>query len=437
MIMVMIMHAALLLPSAKALDCTNLTYASKQDLQIEIAFTVFPSSQNVQTVLITLPSNGTIYEQEIALGSEFGGLRMQGEEIRTVPFGVSQLNIIYYRPFPKQVAEPLSEFFYGFEQAVPNDGSTKLKSQRCWIRISVAMHPETTYPFSGDAGQALFFDGADDHVHSEVYAFPRVALTVSMWVRTLGRKRAGQTVLSFISPAGRELEIRDLNDVRLLRRANETASTAISVNDGTWHHLAVTWQLDGRVKVYVDGRLVHRTILPRGQPLPSIGSVILGQSASVNHTSARDMFRAESRVSATHAQLATTSREKTLIVNRKEALAQMRTSDASYREREPAFLQGVPRGCACRGGAFDHRRSFHGILDELRIYSAVRSELEIQLDMHTVLSYPSIRSVSNASLWLYYTFDSADRWSQVYHSLLLCIYTYNYTSVCMYAYMYV
>ena len=35
----------------------------------------------------------------------------------------------------------------------------------------------------------------------------------------------------------------------------------------------------------------------------------------------------------------------------------------------------------------------------------------MQLDMHTVLSYPSIRAVSNASLWLYYTMDSADRWS--------------------------
>ena len=83
MIMVMIMHAELLLPSAKGLDCTNLTYASKQDLQIEIAFTVFSSAQKVHTVLHTLPRNGTIYEQEIALGSEFGGLHMQGEEIRT------------------------------------------------------------------------------------------------------------------------------------------------------------------------------------------------------------------------------------------------------------------------------------------------------------------------------------------------------------------
>jgi hypothetical protein len=36
----------------------------------------------------------------------------------------------------------------------------------------------------------------------------------------------------------------------------------------------------------------------------------------------------------------------------------------------------------------------------------------MQLDLHTVLSYPSIRSVSNFSLWLYYTMDAGDRWSQ-------------------------
>jgi hypothetical protein len=51
-------------------------------------------------------------------------------------------------------------------------------------------------------------------------------------------------------------------------------------------------------------------------------------------------------------------------------------------------------------------------MDELRIYSSARSELQLQLDMHTVLSYPSIRAVSNHSLYLYYTMDAAQRWTQ-------------------------
>ena len=32
--------------------------------------------------------------------------------------------------------------------------------------------------------------------------------------------------------------------------------------------------------------------------------------------------------------------------------------------------------------------------------------------MHTVLSYPSIRAVSNASLYIYYTMEAANRWTQ-------------------------
>lgn len=255
------------------------------------------------------------------------------------------------------------------------------------------------------------FDGADDHVHAPVVAFPAKALTISMWLRTLGRRRPGQTVLSFVSKGSREFEIRDLDDVRILRGMNESSSSRVSVNDGKWHQLGVSWRIDGRLRLYVDGRLVYKTQLPAGEALPAAGSIILGQSAAVNYSSPRDLFREDMLASATYGKW-TTANEKLLLVNRIEAMSQVRTSDANYKDRSPRYLQGVEPGCACRGGGFDHRRSFHGLMDEVRIYASARSELEMQLDMHTVLSYPSIRAVSNVSLWLYYTMDTADRWSQ-------------------------
>ena len=46
-------------------------------------------------------------------------------------------------------------------------------------------------------------------------------------------------MLSYVSTGGREIEIRDLNDVRLLRGTNETASAGVSVNDGKWHQVGV------------------------------------------------------------------------------------------------------------------------------------------------------------------------------------------------------
>ena len=258
------------------------------------------------------------------------------------------------------------------------DGSETLASDKCWVRLFVSAYADTTLPFSGAAGQALFFDGADDHVHSPVIAFPTKAFTISMWIRTVGRRRPGQTVFSFVSKSGRELEIRDLNDLRLLRGMNETSSSGVSVNDGQWHQLGVSWRLDGRVRMYVDGRIVHKTQMPVGPALPAAGSIILGQSAAVNYSSPRELYREEMLATATHGT-ATTANEKLLIVNRMEILSQVRTSDANYKDRSPDYLQGVERGCACRGGGFDHSRSFHGVLDDLRIYGSVRSELEMQV----------------------------------------------------------
>ena len=106
-----------------------------------------------------------------------------------------------------------------------------------------------------------------------------------MWLRTLGRRQPGQTVLSFVSSGGREFEIRDLNDVQVLRGGNATVSARISVNDGKWHQLGVTWQVDGRVRLYTDCRLVQKTSLAAGPAIPAVGSLILGQSTSVTYAS--------------------------------------------------------------------------------------------------------------------------------------------------------
>ena len=66
--------AAVLLPMfAAGLECTNLTYISKQDLQVEIAFPVF---QNAQVTLFSLPQNGTLYEQE-TLGTSGGRVQVE------------------------------------------------------------------------------------------------------------------------------------------------------------------------------------------------------------------------------------------------------------------------------------------------------------------------------------------------------------------------
>eukprot|EP00960_Hanusia_phi_P072797 767878-Hanusia_phi.AAC.4 len=407
----------LVLSCSHALVCTNLTLSSSQDQRVVIQFQ--RTSQEV-FILQTLPDMGALYEQVFAQGRGV----VQGDKIGSTPFTVNSYNALYYRPYPKlfsAAGEPLSTFYYR-SFLVPSSGPAEL-SEQCWVKIIVTA--SNNLPFSGGAGQCLKFDGADDHVYTPVQDFPESAITVSMWIKTLGTRRKGQVPLSFISFTGTEFEIRDLDNVRVVRGNNVTEGAGFSVNDGQWHQLGVTWDLSGNVQLFIDGRLVHKTSLPIGPPIAFSGDLILGQSGSVNYTSARQLWRASAFSTSTFSSY-TSSYEQTLIVDRMEALEEIVTSSGEYRQRQPAFLQGIPKvrvvvdehaaaeriwqGCSCRGGAFDHSRSFEGLMDELRIYKTVRSEVEMQLDSHTMLSYPSILSVSNVSLWLYYTMDG-DRWS--------------------------
>jgi CUB/sushi domain-containing protein len=58
----------------------------------------------------------------------------------------------------------------------------------------------------------------------------------------------------------------------------------VKLNDGLWHHLAVTWTSSGgAVRVYKDGALAFSGTLRSGTTLTSGGALVLGQDQdSVN-----------------------------------------------------------------------------------------------------------------------------------------------------------
>ena len=52
----------------------------------------------------------------------------------------------------------------------------------------------------------------------------------------------------------------------------------ISVNDGLWHHIVVTWEsTGGNLDLYVDGTIAFSTVLAAGQPLTPGGTIVIGQ----------------------------------------------------------------------------------------------------------------------------------------------------------------
>ena len=63
----------------------------------------------------------------------------------------------------------------------------------------------------------------------------------------------------------REFEISNTDNLVFFRGVNQSAPTGISVNDGEWHHLAVSIRIDAvnwSISLFVDTALVAQRTLP-------------------------------------------------------------------------------------------------------------------------------------------------------------------------------
>ena len=63
----------------------------------------------------------------------------------------------------------------------------------------------------------------------------------------------------------REFEISNTDNLVFFRGVNQSAPTGISVNDGEWHHLAVSIRIDAvnwSISLFVDTALVALRTLP-------------------------------------------------------------------------------------------------------------------------------------------------------------------------------
>jgi len=174
----------------------------------------------------------------------------------------------------------------------------------------------------GHLGSSLEFKENENFVIKNPYdIFPQDALTVSFWIKTTD---TGDTYpFSFASSEFNNgfLIGRPDNLVILLRNLS-TGSTNVSVNDGQWHHLAVTWESspDGELTILKDGIIVFSGALQAGNSIPAEGAVVLGQDQDVV------------------------------------------------------------------GGNFDPNQAFNGLLDEVRIWSKARTPEDIQKDMYHQLT---------------------------------------------------
>ncbi len=159
------------------------------------------------------------------------------------------------------------------------NGMTQI-NKRSFTTANVA---STTFELSGEDGLANFldFDGttSDYVIASTMAGFPTTAITVEVWVKSDGTNIKKGTPFSYaVSGTDDEFVIFNYNDLTIFIDGNQRSSS-VSVNDGEWHHIAVTWENSaGEVILYVDGSNVYSsTGYKVGSVLTDGGTVVLGQ----------------------------------------------------------------------------------------------------------------------------------------------------------------
>jgi len=117
-------------------------------------------------------------------------------------------------------------------------------------------------------------------------SFPSMAitsaseLTVSFWIKTT---QANGVIVDYCDPtSGTSLfKVSNPGALKLEGINLSFTITTQSVNDGTWHHLTITYDLvNGPVKIYVDANPPLSTLLGSGSPINGGGELILGEDGA-------------------------------------------------------------------------------------------------------------------------------------------------------------
>lgn len=130
-------------------------------------------------------------------------------------------------------------------------------------------------------GGVLGLDGTtDDYVILNPFtSFPTTAATVAFWMKSVDTTNSG-TPFSYASTGStNDLLIFNYRNLDLaIAGQGLTGTTGLAVNDGLWHHLALTWRSsDGQTLLYKDGLPVYTATLAAGLSLTSGGALVLGQ----------------------------------------------------------------------------------------------------------------------------------------------------------------
>jgi PKD repeat protein len=133
---------------------------------------------------------------------------------------------------------------------------------------------------TGDANTSAQFDGADDNViRNPITGVGTTAISTDLWLKTNDTTKEAGIVSYAVTGSADEFQLRDPRALRVYVRGARV-DTGVVLNDGAWHHLAVTWtSVGGAVRVYKDGALAFSNTVPvqAGTAITAGGALVLGQ----------------------------------------------------------------------------------------------------------------------------------------------------------------
>ncbi len=135
-------------------------------------------------------------------------------------------------------------------------------------------------------GYGQSYDGNDDYIELYPFDYDLTEITVSFWMKTSDTTKDG-TPISCSNGASQHNEFLIYNYRSFsIYIKGSSASTGVSANDGSWHHIAVTWRSsDGELKLYKDGSPLYNGNLQAGATI-NLANLIMGQEQD----SFRDAF---------------------------------------------------------------------------------------------------------------------------------------------------
>ncbi|MBZ3871168.1 Sushi, von Willebrand factor type A, EGF and pentraxin domain-containing protein 1 [Sciurus carolinensis] len=109
------------------------------------------------------------------------------------------------------------------------------------------------------------------------------AVTCAFWMKSSDTVNYGTPISYALDDSDNTFLLTDYNGWVLYVNDKEKITNCPSVNDGSWHHIAITWtSAGGAWKVYIDGKLSDSgTGLSVGTAIPGGGALVLGQEQDI------------------------------------------------------------------------------------------------------------------------------------------------------------